>query len=63
MAFQMISKMQGSATLSGTLGFATVVHPGLRTSHFDINKRTSFLSLTLARSAFGFTSQQANASS
>lgn len=50
MASQMISKMQGSATLSGTLGVATVVHPGLSTSHFDINRRTSFLSSTLALS-------------
>ena len=63
MTSQMISKMQGSATLSGTLGVATVVHPGLSTSHFDINRRTSFLSSTLALSAFGFTRQQANASS
>lgn len=63
MASQMISKMKGPVTLSGTLGVATVVHPGLSTSHFDINKRTSFLSLTLALSTFGFTRQQANASS
>lgn len=48
MPSQIISKIQGSATLSGTLGVATVVHPGLSTSHFDINRRTSFLSPTLA---------------
>lgn len=63
MASQMISKMQCSATFSKTQGNAAMVHPGLSASHFDINRRTSFLSFILGLSAFNFTRQQVNASS
>lgn len=63
MASQMISKRQGSAPLSRTLGDATVVHPGRGTSHFDTNSRGPFLSCILELSAFGFTRQQVNTSS